>query len=271
ENGEWEANWAKYEEARDTVLPLLQQLDAANRECLLPGMADGQGAVVLSAAAADDAWCEFMPAADAQLPLPTLALVYGVSDAGLVKEAASEYTAVIQQVIDIAHEKNPDEVPPLKIPPPEKSVLASGTLYAYELPGEWGASERVAPNAVLSDSVLVLSVLPELGERLAAGSQPLVDGPAAEFDRPLVAASHFKFAKFLQTLDPWIDYGIKAAIANASEEEGAGAVAMIGMVKPQLDQLLEVLQTMHAYTGVTYREEDAWVTHAEMRLIDLEE
>jgi len=262
------ADWAEYQAVREQALPLLQRLDKANREQLLPAMADGQGAIVFDASIADVEWCEFMSPADGELQMPNLALVYAVSDAAKLKAAASEYFDVAQEAIDAAHEAAPDEVAAFEVPQPLVSKSSVGTTYSYELPAEWGANERVAPNAALSDSVLVLSAFPELGEKLLAGSKPQVDGPAAEFDRPLMSAGHLKFAKFIDVLRPWMDYGIKVAMEN--DEEGT-AVMMVGMVKPQVEQFLDVLQVFDSLTGVTYREDDAWVSHSEMRIIDLED
>lgn len=265
-----ESDWQEYEAVRDQVLPLLKQLDEANRKFLIPGFADGQSAIVFDASVADEAWCDLMPASEKELPLPTIALVSGVSDAGAVREGAKVYYDVIQQAIDKAHQASPDDVPKFVLPVPADSTTSAGTIYSYGLPGEWGVNDRIAPNAGLSDSVLVLSVLPELSEKLMAGSTPKLDGPAADFDRPLLSAGHFKFAAFLEACKPWMDYGIQVAIEQ-SGEDGGGTVAMIGMVKPQVDQVIEVLQAVDSYTGVTYRDGDCWVSHGEMRIIDLED
>lgn len=263
-------DWAEYQAVREQALPMLERLDKANREQLLPAMQDGQGAIVLDASIADDEWCDFMSPAQGELQMPSIALVYAVSDAGKLKAATAEYFDVAQEAMDAAHEAEPDEVPAFEIPEPLVSEVSAGTIYAYELPAEWGANERVSPNAALSDSVLVLSVFPELGEKLLAGSKPDIDGPIAEFDRPLLSAGHFKFAEFISMLRPWMDYGIQLAM-ESEDENGGSMVMMIGMVKPQVEQFLDVLQAIDSYTGVTYREDDAWVTHAEMRIIDLED
>jgi hypothetical protein len=262
-------DWAEYEAARDQVLPLLGRLDTANRELLIPGMADGQGAIVFEATATDNQWCDFMPAAQEEFPLPTLSLVYGVSEVELVKRGAAEYFDVIQDVVDIAHEAEPGEIPQFTISTPTETAITGGTIYSYDLPADWGVNDRIAPNAALSESVLVLSWLPELSEKLLSGVSLTIDGPAAEFNRPLAYAAHFQCAKFIDLLKPWIDYGIQLAIENA-DENAAAAVGMVGFVKPQVYQFLDVLKVFDSYTGVTYHENDTWVTHGELRLIDLE-
>ena len=43
-----------------------------------------------------------------------------------------------------------------------------------------------------------------------------------------------------------------------------------GLILPQVHQFIDVLAAMHSYTSITYRENDVWVTHSEMRIKDLE-
>ncbi|MEN1681514.1 MAG: hypothetical protein AAGJ46_18180 [Planctomycetota bacterium] len=261
--------WADYVEVRDRVLPLLSRLDQATKDSLIPAMADGQGAIVIDASVKDANWCDYMSPAGAELPLPTAMLVYGVSDAELLKQGAADYFAVVQDALDEAHDAEPDQVPAIELPMPDESVLSGGTVYSYPLPPVAGASPRLEPHACLGDSVLVLGFVPEVSEKLLAGGGVGIDGPAAEFDRPLASAGHFKFAKTVEMLSPWIDYGIQVAVEQAGDG-AAGAVGMVGMFKPQVEQLLEVLTVFDSYTGVTYRDGDTWVTHGETRVIDLE-
>jgi hypothetical protein len=265
-----EEDWAKYEEVREIVVPLLARIDKANRDHLLPGFADGQSAIVLDASLTDSLWVDEMPLSETPLPMPTIAIAMGVSDAGAVRDGAVEYFEVIQAAINEAHEADPEGVPALELEAPKESTTSAGTIYSYELPAEWGVSDRISPSAGLSDSVLILSALPELSEKLMAGSKPEVDGPAADFDKPLLWAAHFRCAALLETLKPWADYGIKVAIEKG-DEDAQNAVAAIGFVKPQVDQLIEVLQCLHSVTASTYRDGDAWVTHTETRIIDLED
>ena len=267
--------WQQYAEVRDELLPFIKRLSAATRNDLIPSLADGQSAFVFEATTADDAWCDYMPAAEIELPLPSLAMVFAVSDAEALKAAAGEYFAVAKELLAVAREKNPDDVPPFELPAPQTNEAATGRIYAYELPPAAGASERVAPNAGLSNDTLVLSLLPEVSDQLLSGSRPQLDGPAADFSRPLLSAWHFKWAKLLDLAKPWIDYGVKVGVEIAQQEgadqQAAQVAGMVGFVKPQLEQLLEVLKVWDSTTAITYRDGDVWVTHSESRIVDLDE
>ncbi|MEM6655900.1 MAG: hypothetical protein AAF596_08870, partial [Planctomycetota bacterium] len=270
--------WQQYLDARGRVLPLVRRLAEATRDHLLPGLADGQSALVLEATATDPEWNTFLPPPRVELPMPSLAVVFGVSDPEAVKAAGRAYLAVIADAVGMAGELAADQgidgVPAVELPSPSARSIEGGDVYTYELPPETGVNERFAFNAALSDEALVLGLLPEVSETLLAGSRPGLDGRVADFSRPLLSAGHISFAKLLDAFRPWIDYGVKLGVAKAQEDAGgeaAQAAAMVGFVKPQVDQLLDVLRVWDSYTGVTYREDDAWVTHGETRFIDLED
>jgi hypothetical protein len=92
----------------------------------------------------------------------------------------------------------------------------------------------------------------------------------------LAAASYFSFARLIDTLHPWIEYGIEAGAGMAGPLLGAaGGVEPTEPpdVKPIIDQVrsvLLVLKSFRGYSSVTYVDGDAMVTHSEWHFQDLE-
>ena len=91
--------------------PLLARLNSANITMLQPAMADGQHAFVLDAKITSRRWFTGMPQ-EGPLPMLEPALVYGVSDADLLKKGVGEYRAVADEVMAKIREKNPEALPP---------------------------------------------------------------------------------------------------------------------------------------------------------------
>ena len=228
--------------------------------------------MVLDASPRANSWCEAMPEATQELPLPTLAFVYGVDDPQRIKQGAREYFSVAQQALDIARRLHPDEVASIKLPTPETTAVSGGEIFHYALPAMLKANDRIAPNAALGEDVLVLSLLPEVSEKLLASARPTLDGPLADFDRPLLSASHIKTAQLIDSLKPWINYGVKVAIEKQQEAGGEvqQAVAMVGFIRPQVHEILDVLKVFSAATTVSYLDGDVVIRHSETRVIDLE-
>ena len=160
-------------------------------------------------------------------------MVNGVSDAGLVKQAFSEYFQIAQQIWDKLHELSvgelkdsfPQEIPARTLPKPQSKDIAGGTVYYYALPAESGLDVQLAPNAGLSTSVMVTSLLPKFTARLMAETSLKGEGPLAKYDRPLAAAAHLDFAGLIEALEPWIDYGMALGL-------GAGAARMVKAARP---------------------------------------
>ena len=55
---------------------------------------------------------------------------------------------------------------------------------------------------------MVTSLLPQFTARLLAETSLKGQGPLANYDRPLAAAAHLDFARLIEALEPWIDYGM---------------------------------------------------------------
>ena len=96
----------QYHEWMEFAKPLLARLNSANITMLQPALADGQHAFVLDAKITSRRWFTGMPQ-DAPLPMLEPALVWGVSDAELLKKGVAEYKSVADEIIEKIREKNP--------------------------------------------------------------------------------------------------------------------------------------------------------------------
>lgn len=248
-----------YEGVRDDLLPLLKELDQVTRDKLVPAFEDGQAALVFDAKTKSDQLHIAMPPASEALPIPELGLVYGVSDADSLQEAAQSYFHIVQRTLDILHKAEPTEIPELKLPPPEARDFPGGTIFFYRLPQQVGLDKQIAPNAGLSDKTLVLSLVPKMTVRLINESKLSATGPLADQDRPLASAFKFNFAGLLDAVAPWVDYAITVSGAEVDAN-----------ITDQIATGFEIAKCLRGASGVTYKEGDAWVTHYEMHIQDLQ-
>lgn len=265
-----------FTKVREQLKPLADQFVKVTREKLVPAFADGQSALVLDAKSTSDAWHLDMPPAETALPMFEIGMVNGVSDAKLVKEAFSEYFTIAQQVLDKLHELSvgdlkdvlPSEIPAIQLTKPQTKDFAGATVYYYALPAESRLDAQLAPNAGLSTDFMVSSLLPRFTARLLAETTLQGQGPLATYDRPLAGAGNLDFARLIEAIEPWIDYGMKlqAALSGADEDMGGPA----GNVTQQVLDVLEVLKCFRGASVVVYQEGDAMVTHMQCRFADLE-
>jgi hypothetical protein len=263
---------ATYDRLKADMLPLVQRLGAATRDKLVPAFADGQSALVLDAKSESSAWHAYMPPpASGKLPMLEFAMVMGVSDAKLVEEGFGEYFQVAQDAIDRLHEAStgdladafPQPIPALKLRKPESKDISGGTVYYYALPAQTGLDKQVAPNAGLTDQVMVSSLLPRFTARLMAGTPLEGSGPLADGNRPLAAAYQFHFARLLDAIDPWVDYGMMLSGQDMEQTP-------MGNIKQQVHDVLDVLKCFRGVSSVTYLEGEALVSHAQWRFEDLQ-
>jgi hypothetical protein len=272
--------WAEYLEFREKAVPLLDRLNAATREHMMPALADGQQAFVMDAAATSQQWIELMPKSPQPLPMLELGLVANVSNAQQLRKGVSEYFSVIQEFIGLLHEMHPDQVPDFQIPAPMTRELPDGgTMYTYMLPGKWGVDSQVAPNVALTDSAAAASSMPAMSERLLR-TMPLKIDTSLDVRRPAATVSYFEFARLIEAIKPWVSYGGQIAMGQIKLEdddddpseqtpEEAQAMMWAGMVLPQIDQCLDVAAAMRSFSNIVYHEDGAWVTHGEVHFQDL--
>lgn len=267
----------KYETFTKIFFPLLKRLDQATGKLLLPALADGQSGVVLDGKIASKKWVKMMPPSEQPMPMLELAIVAGVSDADKLKKAFGEYRSIINDAIAKAREFSP-MVPAIEVPEPDTKPLKNGTLYFYPLPEFLGIDAQLLPNGGLSDKVAVLSTSPKQTERVLA-KNPLKTngGPLANLDRPLVAATYLNFPALVDTLSPWLDFGMNFALASRRAAAGGGdegkddpaAKQQLEMISKTVKDVLEIAKCLRRSTSVTYIEDGVLVTHSETVYKDL--
>jgi len=274
-------DWAEYLKYREPALELLGRLHRANREHLYPAFADNQGAFIVDVAAESQQWFAQLPKSPKPLPMLEFGLVATVSDAEHLRQGVKEYFAVARDAIKLMREIDPDETPEFDLPAPQRRELEGGiVVYQYALPAEWGVDSQVAPNGGMTQNAAALSTMPATTERLLRSTSLAID-TALDVNRPAAMAVHCDFKKLNNAIRPWIQYGLDLAMGKldheSEEEEQEGEsppqqnpyAVQLGLIVPQLEQLLDVIGALRSASSVTYFEEGNWVTHSELHIEDL--
>jgi hypothetical protein len=250
----------------DEALPLVERLDKANREMLFPALADGQLAVVLDGKLTSKHFVESLPATEKPMPMVEPAMVFGVSDAELLKKAMGEYREVANGLIGVVRGIEGSEVPEgIEIPEPTVSETSFGKIYSFVLPAAWGVDKQIVPNFGLSDKVAVVSITHDHTERLLKSTPLAVGGLLAKHDRPLAVAVWLRWAELLQAGGPWIDFAVDQAVAANGEDADAKKP-----VAEQVHTAVDVLKTLKSLTNECYLEGDALVHHTLLEIHDLD-
>ncbi len=276
-------DWAKYQEIRKRAVVLLERIDKANREHLYPALADGQGAVVVDLEAKSKQWFNKMPESPKPLPMFELAFAASVSDAEHLKQGVAEYIDVAVEAYKLVKEFNPKEMPEMKMPKADVSDLSDGgKMYKYPLPKKWGVDPQVSVNAGLTDKYVVVSTMPKTTERLLHETTPDLD-TSLKLDRPAAMVTHIEFAKMINAIRPWVDYGVDVASGKLKVHKHKGdddddndkpaeqnpITLQMGFVVPQVQQFLEVLTAFRSFSAISYEENGVWVMHSETHIQDL--
>jgi hypothetical protein len=250
----------------DSLVPLLVRADKANRDLLFPALADGQLALVLDGKLTSAHFIESAPATPKPMPMVEPAIVVGVSDAKLLKQAFGEYRAVLNGLFDairqIEGNKLPEEV---RVPEPKTAEGSFGTIYSFTLPAEWGVDKQIAPTLGVSDHVAVISASQHHTERLLKSTPLAVGGLLTKTDRPLAAAVWFNWAGLIESASPWVDLAVQQAVASKGGDENQKKE-----IVDQVSVVIEVLKALRSITSESYIEDQTLVHHTLMDIQDIE-
>jgi hypothetical protein len=270
-----DAEREQFKHVMDFATPQIKRIDHATRTMLIPALADGQTGFVLDADITSKRWHKEMPPAPDGLPMLEVALVFGVSDAELLKKGMNEYLAVAQAVADKLKEVNPGSLPAdYRVPDPRTREVSGGTIYSYELPADAGVDPQIQPAAALSKTVAVLSLSPKQAERIL--QQSTLNSDLVASRKNLGSAMVFDFAGLLDAIRPWVEYGVKYYAVGVSPGEDISQKLNALENEPQMKFVLgdirtgaEILKCFRGSTSITYLEDGATVTKSVTRIEDL--
>jgi hypothetical protein len=248
------------------VKPLAKRFDKATREMLYPALADGQAALVIDAKLQSDRFIASLPKTEKPMPMIEPALIVGVSDAELLRKAFSEYREVIDGAINAARKIEGADIPKeIKVPEPKVSQAASGTIYAYALPSEWGVDAKIVPNFGLGKDVGVFSLSREHTERLLNTTPLKFQGVLADAKRPLAGATAVDTAGLIDAAAPWVNLGAQEIL----KQQGIEGTQKTDILS-QVQTALEVLKVFRGATSEMYIEDGALVNHSLAEIRDIE-
>ena len=199
----------KYKKFESAALPLVKRFDATTRKLLLPALADAEGGLVLDAKFTTKQIAAGVPEMGQPMPLLEPALIYAVRDAKALVKAGSEYREVVNGLLAVLHESDPDSVPLLAIPEPQVEKSSEGTLYCFPLPEKWGVDKRVKITLGLSKSVLAISANHDHAQRLPSTTLLAVEGVLGDASKPRANAAVLRWAALVDAATPWVEEAVR--------------------------------------------------------------
>jgi hypothetical protein len=261
-----DADREKAKKFLDAAIPLFHRLDKANRDSLLPALADGQVAFVLDGKLQSKHIAESLPTTEKPLPMLEPAIVVSLSNAKLLKKGLGEYRSAINDLIDAVRHLEGSHVPEeIRIPEPQVAESSLGTIYSFSLPEEWGVDKQLVPNLAISDKLAVISASRKHSERLLKATPLTACGLLGKVaDRKLAIVGWLDWAALVKTATPWVDFAI---------EQGAGAKGVNEdqqkMVVSQAHVALNVLAALRSITWESYLENGVLVSHSLCEIHDV--
>jgi hypothetical protein len=196
----------------DKGWPLLQEIFEIASEKLAPALADRESAFAMSAA-----WTTFeiipeLPPSAQPLPLPEMAWVFKLKDRDQFLEGCSEIYGVIDRVVDLVREIEPNAVPPnYRVPRPDEEALVSGTRYFYPQLSKDVPLEGFEPQLLVGDNAIVLGYSVRQVDDMLDAKPVTVTPTWLTADSPVAAVSYVNFASIVNMIRPWATYAFSVS------------------------------------------------------------
>lgn len=250
--------------------PIAVKLAATVREKVLPALADGQLGLVLDAKTKTSRLHEEMPSSAESLPLPEPAIVLGVADPVLFRDALNDLFEISDEVVDAIRTLDGNALPEgYRIPDPKKQQVEGGSVWSFVISSKSGLDQQIAPAIGLGEDVAVLSLVPRQAERLIAGTTLETAARLEAFGEPAAGAAALDWAGLVEAVEPWVVYGIRW-FGLRDREGSVGREVELGAddedertadVIRQVRTVLEAAKTLRTAAARMTVEKDARVTH----------
>ena len=262
----------KFRQFVELISPLPERLDRANRQMLIPALADCQGGIVLDAELKIRKLVRNMPDPGKPMPILEPAMVMSVSDAELLRKACGEYRAVFEAVIEALREVEPDEIPEFELPKAKIKKTDVGTIYSYPLPKQWKVDRKIVPSIGLSDSVAVFTITQDHAERLLTATSLSTGGLLSDPGQPAAAAFLLDFAGLVDAATPWVELVAQKIIADqmdVSDDASEADKAKADSIMAEVHTVLEVLKTLRTVTAKSQFDGGVLITHSLTEIRDV--
>jgi hypothetical protein len=263
----------QFQKFMDLAGPLLERADKVNRDMLMPAMADSQGGLVLDGKLKLRTLCREAPDLEKPMPMIEPALVMGLTDAKLFRDALEEYFEIANDFIGVLHQTAPDDIPDFQIPEPEIKKTSDAEFFMYRLPKDWGVDRKVVPNLGISDDCAAWTVSRQHTERLLRETPLKVGGLLADTDRPLAVAVAFDWARLVDTATPWVELAAREIIKDqmrVDDDAFDQSDSQAATIMEQVNTVLDVLKVIRTCTVECYFEDEVLVSHSLMEIRDID-
>lgn len=207
-----ESERERVNEIIDQSMPLLEEAFRIISGKIAPSLAENESLLAIAGKWGTTTLGPDLPEPEQPLPLPEMAIALKVSDREMFLEGCSDLFDLFDKVVEQVRSSDPEAVPPnYTVPRPEAEDVDGGTKFTYASLTESLPLPGFAPQMLINDECLVLAY----SDRQAADmleAKPLESRPGwMTTSTPVAAFSFVDFAGMVQSVRPWIEFGLSVA------------------------------------------------------------
>ena len=255
----------EFEKTYGKVKEMMMKVHRSIKNHWIPALKDGQSALVIDASMKSKQFHPMMPESKRELTIPQPVIIYGVSDADLIKKGAGTFIEVANEATSLVIKTFNEDAEPFKIPPAKHEKVGDADYYYYSLKDYLGGKDdSIAATAGLSKDRLILAFNRDTAKKCMGKSSPKYDSFVNEYvDKKLSRFSYLDWKKMMDIWDGWYEYLIDQADEQGMIDESFEEAL------PAIELAMEVIACFQNSSSVSFVEDKSVVTMFEWKFQDI--
>lgn len=207
-----ESERERVNEVMDQAIPLLEDAFQIISEKIAPSMTENETLLAFAGKWGTTTLGPELPEPEQPLPLPEMAIAMKVSDRDMFLEGCGDLFDLFDKVVELVRESDPEAVPPnYTVPRPEAEEVDGGTKFTYSSLTQNVPIPGFVPQLLINEECMIFAYsdrqAADMLEAKTLESRPGWMTPST----PVAGFSFADFAGVVQSVRPWIEFGLSTA------------------------------------------------------------
>ncbi len=233
----------------DRLEPILVELANVTFDQILPSMDERQSLFVLASE-----WkvseLPSMPTPPKALPMPELALVFKLQHRDQFLTGCRQLYELFDALVEVIRDVQPDAIPSeYSVPRPNQETTAFGDEFSYPQLATHLGLQGFLPKVIVNKDVVAVGYSQRQMQDLFQKPTPSKDDAFFQLAQPKAMVGWVDLTEMVQSIEPWIEFGLTIAELPAASSEFSGAPA------PQKEDFVAMWNCLKTVGRIAFKSE----------------
>ena len=205
-------DWSNVENAMvylEVAGPSLARLANVWETKVLPALSGEQAIVLSGGGLKAKQWYKEMPPSVEPLPLPELAVSFGIKDWTSLKAGMTDVFESFDEMVEAMRVKSPNSIPAgYNVPRPAQTDTAAGKKFGYEIPADCPVPKELMPHVLFAGDYVIESYSDLQSSAMASVTKLSVMSGIIDANAKQSSVTYINLGKIFDFARPWVRYAL---------------------------------------------------------------